>query len=257
MALRLDNFEQKVEPVILQRGKRFFRSGKVTEYTNENGEVQATIVDSEHYKVRMDIEEDGTIRYHSCTCPDEDAILCKHEVAVLYYLLEQRKKVAQEAHRQDLIAQMRQPQQSLWEEALDSLLTPLQASASSAEPQDEPQKERMFYMIEPLRERYKVLPVQVRKANAYLSIERKNDRLFFSSNVRLDKKGISALTPCIIKESSTSYTVIELTEFEQKVYSTLLRLGSVPKEAEPKLMQFISAARGQIDIHSNLQDFNE
>ena len=93
MALRLDNFEQMAGPVIAQRGRNYFRSGRVTECVEENGEVKAVVMGSERYKVKMDVEENGTIRFHSCTCPFDDAILCKHEAAVLYYLREQRKNI--------------------------------------------------------------------------------------------------------------------------------------------------------------------
>ena len=69
MALRLDNFEQTVEPVILQRGRSYFRSGCVTKCVKEEfGEVEAEVIGSEKYQVTMDIGEDGTIGYHRCTC---------------------------------------------------------------------------------------------------------------------------------------------------------------------------------------------
>ena len=91
MAIRLDNFEQTVEPIIVQRGKTYFRSGRVTKCTDENGEVEAVVQGSERYKVSMFVDADGELHEHRCTCPYDWGSICKHEVAVLYYLRESRK----------------------------------------------------------------------------------------------------------------------------------------------------------------------
>lgn len=339
MVLRLDNFEQVVEPVIVPRGRSYFRSGCVTKCVeDEVGEVQAEVVGSKRYKVTIDICDDGTIGYHRCTCPYDWGEVCKHEVAVLYYLREQRRKAVQKVSVQDIIAQMKAAKKPLWEEALDDLILPFQTESQKEQPSSRPANERMLYVIEVFRDGYKIhphrqkmlksgkwgrptsasiktfieqgypfmdavdrrireqlstvikgqyyysyfdsllehlenylpfltgtdkvlfrargrrtfQPVQVSKGRAYLTIERKADKLYFSSNVRLDKKGTAVSSPCIIAENPTSYTVIELSKYEQKAYSTLLRLGAVPTEAEPKLRQFLDAASGQLEIHSDL-----
>ena len=338
MALRLDNFEQVAGPVIVQRGSRYFRMGRVTKCVEENGEVNAQVQGTHRYRVTMMIDEEGTIREHRCNCPFDDAILCKHEVAVLYYLREQRKKAARKASVQDIIAQMKAPKKPLWEEALDDLIAPLQTEAQKEILPDQPTSERMLYVIEVFRDGYKIhphrqkilksgrwgkptsasiktfiesgypfmdavdrrireqlstvikgqyyysyydsllehlenylpflvgtdkvlfrargrktfQPVEVNKERAYLSIERKGKKLYFSSNVTLDKKGTAVPAPCIITESPTSFIVIELSPYEQKAYSTLLRLGAVPEEAEPKLRQFITAVINHLEIHSDL-----
>ena len=233
--MRTDNFEQTVEPMILRRGRTFFRTGKVTECTDDNGDVQAVVQDSERYRVEMTIEEDGTLGRHSCTCPYEDGPVCKHEAAVLYYLRNQRKGGGQKAEVQGIIQQMKAPKKPLWEETIDALVTSLQTTEPIA-PSDTSQ------------------PIRIRKERAYLSIERKAGKWCFSSNVRLDEKGTGVPSPCIIAENAHSLIVIELTPYEQRVCSTLLRLGAVPEEAEPKLRQFITAANPYLEIHSDLTD---
>ncbi len=94
MSLRLDNFEEVVEPIIVKRGKSYFRSGAIINFTEDAGEVHAVVQGSERYKVSMEIDADGEIHGHSCTCPYDWGAVCKHEVAVLYYLREKRKEKA-------------------------------------------------------------------------------------------------------------------------------------------------------------------
>ena len=96
------------------------------------------------------------------------------------------------------------------------------------------------------------LPVEVRKERAYLTIERKGEKLVFTSNIQLNKYAAALQSPFVIEESPSSYRVIELSDYEQKAYGILLRLGSMPQEAEPKLRQLISAVSNRIEIHSDM-----
>lgn len=95
-------------------------------------------------------------------------------------------------------------------------------------------------------------PVSVRKERAYLNIERKNNGLSFSSNIRLQKGELALPQICIMEESPTSYLVVELSDYERKALDVLLGLGNIPSEAEPRLQQFISAVSNQLEVHSDL-----
>ena len=94
MAIRLDNFEQAVEPTIVQRGRMYFRSGSVIKCTDDDGEVNAVVQGSEQYKVSMVVDDDGVVHEHRCSCPYYWGEFCKHEVAVLYYVRARRKSKA-------------------------------------------------------------------------------------------------------------------------------------------------------------------
>ena len=344
MAIRLDNFEQAVEPMIVQRGSRYFRGGRVLQCTDEDGEVEAVVQGSELYKVSMFVDADGELHEHRCTCPYDWGSICKHEVAVLYYLRERRRangerRKAKEAVSQ-MIAQMKAPKKALWEEVIEGLMEPLQPKTKDAD-KAMPQShfsERMMYVIEPFRDGRKIHPhrqkwlksgkwgrptsasiktfieqgytfmdakdreisghlnsviqgqyfysyfdsllehlenylpflvdsdkvlfrergrktfqrVEVRQERAYLNIDRQGKKLVFSSNVSLDKKGTSVPTPCVIAEDSTHYIVVELTPYEQKLYSMLLRLGSMPEEAESRLQELLMAVGNLVEVHSDL-----
>ena len=341
MAIRLDNFEQAVEPVILQRGRTYFRSGRVTQCTDEDGEVEAVVQGTEPYRVSMFVDADGELHEHRCTCPYDWGSICKHEVAVLYYLREKRKKAIRKQQVTDIIAQMKAPKKPLWEEVIEGLMEPLQPSIQAPKLTTQTHfTERMMYVIEPFRDGRKIHPhrqkwlksgkwgkptsasiktfieqeypfmdakdreisghlnsviqgryfhsyfdsllehlenylpflvnsdkvlfrergrrtfqrVEVRQERAYLNIERKDRKLVFSSNVTLDKKGTNVPSPCVIAEDSTHYVVIQLTPYEQKLYSMLLRLGSMPQEAESKLHDLLMAVGNLVEVHSDMID---
>ena len=346
MTIRLDNFEQAIEPLIVRRGRTYFRSGRVTGCTDDNGEVEAVVLGSEEYNVSMSVDSDGVIHHHRCTCPYDMGEFCKHEVAVLYRLRELRNAAAKQSKAQSIVGKMlakrkqvldkRESYRPLWERVLQELMQPAQANPADAKKSKKATKERMAYVIErygdqrlifprkqksrnngswsePLNisaQRYfttgydfmddtdrqifehlrrivghtkyyyhpkwgtledylpylvdtdKVLssqgrsdvclPVTVRKERAYLNIERKRNSFVFTSNVKFGNTISTLPSVIVVEESPTEYVVVELTAYELKVLDTLLRIGSMPMEAEPLLRQFISTISNQLEIHSDM-----
>ncbi|MBQ5379426.1 MAG: hypothetical protein IIU10_04365 [Paludibacteraceae bacterium] len=211
------HFEQTADAAVVKRGRSLFRKERVTQFSEEDGEVRAVVQDGEDYTVSMELSPDGVIRSHRCNCPYDEGVMCVHEAAVLYMIREKRHQAAHRTNVTDVIAHMKAPKRALWEEALDELL----AQA-------------------PKGREAQIVPVQVRTERAYLHVEHQGDRLVFSSNVQLDPAQQSVPSPCIIAKSPTEYVLIPLTPYEQQVYSTLLRLGSVPKEAERKVKELLA-----------------
>lgn len=359
MAVRIDNFEHEVEAIIVQRGRRYYRSGAVTECTEEDGEVRAEVQGGENYRVRMEIDDDGTIGSHRCSCPYEYGEFCKHEVAVLYYLRDMRKKAAHKAEVEDIVADLKQKAENIklrdkseelrevkseetnrWEMVLEGLMR-----AANGNEEDEKKgkkgkkstkiQHRLVYVMEKYGEDYSIIPrkqklctdgswslpynvsaqtyfttgydfmddrdrqiferlrktvghtkyyyrpnwgrkedylpfladtdkvllqkrisefvpVSVRKERAYLSIERQGDELVLASNVKMSKYVYTLTSPWVVKENETSFVVIELSEYEQKAYSALLKLGPIPAAGEAKLKEFITAVSSRIEVHSDL-----
>ena len=358
MAVRIDNFEHEVESVIVQRGRRYYRAGAVTKCTEEDGEVRAEVQGSENYRVRMEIDDDGTIGSHRCSCPYDYGEFCKHEVAVLYYLRDMRKKAAHKAEVEDIVADLKQKAENIklrdkslelrevkseetnrWEMVLEGLMRA--ANGNEEETKGKKGKkstkiqQRLVYVMEKYGEDYSIIPrkqklctdgswsqpynvsaqtyfttgydfmddrdrqiferlrktvghtkyyyrpnwgrkedylpfladtdkvllqkwngefvpVSVRKERAYLSIERQGDALVLASNVKMSKYVYSLTSPWVVKESETSFVVIELSEYEQKAYSALLKLGTIPAAGETKLKEFITAVSSRIEVHSDL-----
>lgn len=76
--------------VIVARGREYFRSGRVLSFTHNGNKVDAIVEGSdENYQVHLSFSKDGyTLLSADCSCPYYDD--CKHEVAVLYALEEER-----------------------------------------------------------------------------------------------------------------------------------------------------------------------
>jgi len=86
MKIALNEFEQQIDEDILKRGLQYFKKGYVTSVDElSGGEYQATVEGSETYTVHMEIKN-GIMNGCYCTCPYDWGPVCKHEVAVLFYL---------------------------------------------------------------------------------------------------------------------------------------------------------------------------
>lgn len=86
MDLSLSNFEQQIDGTILKRGFDYFKKGYVTEVEDlGGGDFEATVEGSEIYTVHLHIKGDKVMEY-DCDCPYDWGVVCKHVVAVLFYL---------------------------------------------------------------------------------------------------------------------------------------------------------------------------
>ena len=86
MTIQLDNFEQQIDPAILKRGYEYFKKGYITDVDDlGDGDYEATVEGSETYTVRLHVEGNEVTDYE-CDCPYDWGAVCKHVVAVLFYL---------------------------------------------------------------------------------------------------------------------------------------------------------------------------
>jgi len=87
MVLNLKNFEQLVESKIVDRGFHYYEYDQVTgvEQVDER-EFCAEVVGSEEYTVFVKLNKDLDVIDHSCDCPYDWGNVCKHRVAVFYYI---------------------------------------------------------------------------------------------------------------------------------------------------------------------------
>lgn len=82
----LDNFEKKVDSKILDRGFEYYEQNYVRNLSQvSRGVFEAFVRGTERYKVTIKLK-DRTVTEHLCTCPYDWGDVCKHEVAVLYYI---------------------------------------------------------------------------------------------------------------------------------------------------------------------------
>ncbi len=84
--MRFPAFEIGIERKILDRGFDYYENDNVIDVENlGNGEFSAVVEGSENYEVFIQISK-GKVVEHSCDCPYDWGDVCKHVVAVLYYI---------------------------------------------------------------------------------------------------------------------------------------------------------------------------
>jgi hypothetical protein len=82
----LSEFEQFIDERILKRGLSYFRSGTITDFVEvSSGVYEAKVSGTEEYTVQIEISN-HTIVEHNCDCPYDMGPVCKHIVAVIFYL---------------------------------------------------------------------------------------------------------------------------------------------------------------------------
>ena len=86
MKIPLNEFEQHIDEDILKRGLRYFKKGCVTSVDElSGGEYEAIVEGSDTYIVQLHVKN-GSVTTFNCTCPYDWGPVCKHEVAVMFYL---------------------------------------------------------------------------------------------------------------------------------------------------------------------------
>ncbi len=89
MNIPLDEFEQIIDESILKRGLAYFERDLVTDFSEiSRGEYEAIVSGTEDYSIQLVIKN-TTITEHNCDCPFEGGPVCKHVVAVIFYLLQE------------------------------------------------------------------------------------------------------------------------------------------------------------------------
>lgn len=86
MNIPLNQFEQIIDETILKRGLSYFKSGAIADFTEISiGEYEAIVSGTDDYNVRLKIKNQIVIE-HRCDCPYDMGPVCKHIVAVIFYL---------------------------------------------------------------------------------------------------------------------------------------------------------------------------
>ncbi len=93
MQIPLNQFEQYIDEIILARGLSYFKNGRVNEPEEITPGVYESIVEgTEDYIVHLSIK-DGNIVEYACNCPYDLGPICKHVVAVIFYLQQEESEL--------------------------------------------------------------------------------------------------------------------------------------------------------------------
>ena len=95
MKIPLNEFEQLIDEKILKRGLSYFKSDAITDFSQiSTGEYEAIVSGTEEYTVQLEIIN-NTIVEHRCDCPFDMGPVCKHIVAVIFYLQKDTLELSQ------------------------------------------------------------------------------------------------------------------------------------------------------------------
>lgn len=95
--MKLSNFEEYIEDVILKRGRDYFNEGYVENIKKvDNTHYIFDIVGSYDYKVVIYLHDHNQIIDISCNCPYDLGEHCKHQAAALYALRQFKKDEAKQ-----------------------------------------------------------------------------------------------------------------------------------------------------------------
>jgi len=87
MRLNLKNFEKLVESKIVDRGFEYYEYDQVANIEHvDEFEFCAVVLGSMEYAVYIRLNDDLDVLEHSCDCPYDWGDVCKHKVAVFYYI---------------------------------------------------------------------------------------------------------------------------------------------------------------------------
>lgn len=85
--INLKNFEGIIEPKIVDRGFDYYEQDQVFEVEQvDKGEFCAIVMGSEEYNVFIKLNGNLDIIEHTCDCPYDWGDVCKHKIAVMYYI---------------------------------------------------------------------------------------------------------------------------------------------------------------------------
>ncbi len=122
MHIPLRHFDDYIDEAILRRGLSYFKKGQVHEPEEIfTGEYEAIVEGTEDYTVRMTIKN-GAITEHVCSCPFDSGPVCKHVVAVIFYLQQDELELTQKKVKAKPVAPKKTKKRKTIAEQVDELL---------------------------------------------------------------------------------------------------------------------------------------
>ena len=121
--MNLHNFEKQVDDVTLQRAHSYYEYSIEDIEQTEQGEFRAIVSGSMDYDVVLKIDDEQNILSTYCDCPYDWGDYCKHEVAVMYYVKE--NKLYKQSIKVSAFHQMKQELRGLTKAELVDLVVQL------------------------------------------------------------------------------------------------------------------------------------
>jgi len=95
MKIPIRAFDQIIDETILKRGLSYFKEGAITDFSEiSTGKYEAIVSGTEEYSVQLEISN-NIITQYNCDCPYDMGPVCKHVVAVIFYLQQEALELNQ------------------------------------------------------------------------------------------------------------------------------------------------------------------
>ncbi|HBP26306.1 MAG TPA: hypothetical protein DD618_05075, partial [Acholeplasmatales bacterium] len=94
--MNINNFEEYIDEVILERGREYFEAHKYSDFNVDGNHYSITAHGTHDYHVDANLDAFDDIVVSDCNCPYEMGDNCKHEVALFFairHFLEEKGKV--------------------------------------------------------------------------------------------------------------------------------------------------------------------
>ncbi|WP_243348258.1 SWIM zinc finger domain-containing protein [Parabacteroides sp. FAFU027] len=89
MEIKLNEFEQFIDPKIVKRGLVYFNDDKIIAFEEDGPDEYLALVDGSDNEYEVSLKtKSGLLVDWECDCPYDDGPVCKHVVACLYYMRE-------------------------------------------------------------------------------------------------------------------------------------------------------------------------
>ena len=90
--MHLTTFDLHIHPTILARGKKYYTDRLVSTLEEvADHEFIATVEGSDSYEVQITLDETDRVLHQQCDCPYAHGPVCKHTVAALFELRDERQ----------------------------------------------------------------------------------------------------------------------------------------------------------------------
>jgi uncharacterized Zn finger protein len=122
MHIPLHHFEDYIDETILRRGLSYYKNGQVHEPEEmRTGEYEAVVEGTKDYTVRMTVSN-GVVTEHVCNCPYDMGPICKHVVAVIFYIQQDELDLTQKPVKTKPVAAKKKKKRKTVAEQVDELL---------------------------------------------------------------------------------------------------------------------------------------
>jgi hypothetical protein len=237
MNIPIQSFEQYIDETILKRGFQYFKKGLVNEPEEiGHGEYEAIVEGTDLYTVQITMKNDVITEY-DCTCPYDMGSVCKHVVAVIFYLQQNELNLKVKVKKNPAEAK-KTPKKKTVAEQVDDILEKIPPESVKEYLKEQCIKDSSFRHLFLARFAYLVIPeskaLYVKQVRAILKSETNRSGYIEYSNARYVGKSVYELV-------QTAVSQVEMSN-----YRTAMYIACAVLEEMTEALQYVDDSNGDI-----------